>query len=82
MNEKLEDQQHNSSNSTSIVRKFIVPQINIQAKSNYQLSSLKLKHREETPVTKELVNEDVEAFQENKILQYPCHNQAVKKISN
>ena len=31
VNEKLDDRQHNSSNSTSIVRKFIVRQINIQA---------------------------------------------------
>ena len=40
VNEKLDDQQRNSSNSTSIVRKFIIPELNIQAKLYHQLSSL------------------------------------------
>ena len=41
---------------------FIVPQINIQAKSYYQLSCLNLQRMEEPPVTKDLFNKDVEAF--------------------
>ena len=58
----------------------MLPKINIQAKSHHQLPSLKLKHMVEPPVTKDLVNKNVKACQENKlILQHPCHNQAFQR---
>ena len=62
------------------VRKFIMPKINIIAKTYYSLSSLSLKDMHEPPALKYLLNKEIEAFQQHKLnLEHPCHNQAVER---
>ena len=43
------------------VRKFIIPKININAKTYYSLSSLSLKDMHEPPALKHLLNKEIEA---------------------
>ena len=62
------------------VRKFIIPKINTNAKTYYSLSSLSLKDMHEPPALKQLLNKEIGAFQQHKlILENPCHNQAVER---
>ena len=61
------------------VRKFIIPEINTNAKTYYSLSSLSSKDMHEPPALKHLLNKKINAFQQNKLnLKHPCHNQAVE----
>ena len=62
------------------VRKFVILKIKTNAKPYYSLSSLSLKDMHEPPALKHSLNKEIEAFQQLKLnLEYPCHNQAIKR---
>ena len=57
------------------IGKFIIPEINTNAKTYFSSSSLSLKDMHEPPALKHLLNKQIKTFQQHQFnLELPCHN--------
>ena len=66
--------------STTTVRKFLIPKLNVKAKAFHKMVNLDLQGLEEPPLTRHLSDGEVEDIRINPLkLDHPCHNQGVER---
>ena len=69
-----------SSNPQTEVRKFCVPQINLNAQEFYELADIKIECVEEPPLLRSFSDDEIKNFEVYPlVLRHPCHNQTVER---
>lgn len=78
--EQSEDDEQATGVSNNAVRRFLVPKLNIKAKSYHKLVNLNSPDIQQPPAIRNLGDTEIENIREVPLnLNHPCHNQAVER---
>ena len=79
---KFRSHNHQDSNPSTEnkVRKFVVKELNLQARHFYEMTDIMCDEVEEPPLTRSYTEDEILSFKTSPLqLHHPCHNQAVER---